>query len=458
MNKCPNEIKRMIAFHLLSDDQDDKGIIDIKQLRLTSKVYAKVAAEPLFSTIYLTLEPESFERMREVSASPVYANFVKSLHYEPQAVKEPRAHYQWDTYHNRAAPCLPPVNRLKRRHCNEGKQNAAKYQEELERRGLHSISGLRDHHTRYSNIYATSADHEDACQRQVHRAVFADVMARFTNMNKIEFQVDIRTTEPIRVLPDDSRPSGGLPSANSWNADLRGVMQLKAILLGAHDAGTKLESLKCGKIDWRFFQMPDEDMKKVKLALRHLASLHVEIYAEEDATRCNKVLDKYRLGQFLSAAKRLRSFNIDFDECECTELKYWVDQNTWKFLTTVQLNYVDADEDILIDFLKRHAGTLHDLTLCAVRLVQGNWTSALQRIRDTVQLKRFSTYNSLTSIDPLPEGEYWCVDCHLNPFSFTTPEQMAQDERFVKAVRGYVLYGGDFPLLDRVTYPPGAHH
>ena len=458
MEKLPSEIKRMIAFHLLSNDPDERGFIHIKQLRLTNLVYAKVAAEPLFSTVYVVHEPESFEHIREVSADPVHAKFVKSLYYEPQAMNGHRVYHQLELWRNKAAVYLPLADEPTRRRCNEFRQSEGKFQEELKHCGLLTAFGHRDHPSSYGKPHAASLDPDDARQREDHRAFFAEVMTRFTHLNEVVVKIDTGITEPIRVFPEEFRTTGELPRVDVWNENLHGMIQLRAILLGAHDAGTKLESLKCGKIDWKFFQMAEEDMMKVKVALRHLTSLHIQIYAEEDATRGHTSLNRYRVGQFLSAAKKLRSFNIDFDECECTNLKYWVNQHTWRWLSSVQLNYVDADEDTLIAFLQRHASTLRDVTLCAVRLVQGDWTSALQRTRDAVKLKESSIYNSLTSVNPCPEGEYWCVDCHLNPFPFTTPEQMAQDEKLVKAIRKYILHGGDFPLLDRNTYPPGAHH
>ncbi len=235
-------------------------------------------------------------------------------------------------------------------------------------------------------------------------------------------------------------------------------MQLRAMLLGAHDAGAKLRTLKCEKMHWHFFHLPEKDMEKIKLAVRHLVSLHVEIYAEEELAISDALLDKYGMSRVLSAAKNLQSLYIDSDEGEQTELKYWVGQNTWRFLSKMHLTYSDADEDTLINFLKRHAGTLDTLILCAVRLVRGNWTSTLQRTRDTVMLKEFCLSNSLTSVEPLPEGEYWCVECHLDPFPFTRPEQMAQDRKLNGAIKEYVLHGGDCPLLDRATFPMGSHH
>ena len=415
MENFPVEIKRVIAFHLRSDNPDDGGVPHLKRLRLVNKSYAKVAGEEMFSKIYLMLNSESFERIRAVSAHPYYAKLVKSLRYEPATSLD--RHYD-----------------------------------------SRNEVGHRGFDPRYSLYRTTALDNDDICQRDKARAFFAEVMARLTNLKEVIFNLDILIARNVEELLEGFRTIMELPGTDVCKGHLYGVIQLRAILLGAHDAGAKLRTLRCGKIHWKFFHLPDKDLEKIKLALSHLTLLHVEIYAGEEATMSDALLDNYRTSRFLSAAKKLQTLYIDSDERECTELKYWVGQNTWTFLSTVHLTYSDVDQDTLINFLERHAGTLHTLALCAVRLVQGNWTSTLQRIKDAVILKEFYLSDSLSSVEPLPEGEYWCVDCHLAPFPFTTPEQMAQDEKLARAIKEYVLGGGDCPLLDRVTYPMGSHH
>lgn len=81
------------------------------------------------------------------------------------------------------------------------------------------------------------------------------------------------------------------------------------------------ENLRFRNVHWKFFHLPNKDLEKIILALGQLASVHFEIYAEEDASSY-AVLDKDRIRQFLSAAKDLRSLNIDSDECEWMQLKY----------------------------------------------------------------------------------------------------------------------------------------
>ena len=302
IDQCPVEIRRVIAFHLRSEDPNDRGVQHFKRLRLVNKSYAEVAGEELLSEIYLRFNSESFERMRALSTHRSHAKLVKSLRYEPTNT--------WN-------------------HHYDSRQNA-------------SHGGFDpgwDLHR------AIAFDQHGIRRREDNRAVFAEVMARLTNLKEVIFNVNIEIARSDEVPLKCFRTALGLPGSDSRK---HGMMQLRAMLLGAHDASAKLRTLKCGRIHWHFFHLPDKDMEKIKLAVTHLASLHVEIYAEEEPAIPDALLDKYEMSRFFSAAKNLQSLYIDSDEGEWTELKYWVGQNTWTFLFTVHLNYSDADEDTLI--------------------------------------------------------------------------------------------------------------
>ena len=106
----------MIAPNPLTDDLDDRGFKHIEQLRLVNTIYAEVAAEPFFSKTYFVHEPESFERVRELSANPVYANFAKSPHYESQARQEQGVCHQSSLRYDQAAVYTP---------CTDNQQGAA---------------------------------------------------------------------------------------------------------------------------------------------------------------------------------------------------------------------------------------------------------------------------------------------------------------------------------------------
>ncbi len=439
MDNLPAEIKRNIAFHLLSDDRD---IQHIKQLRLVNKAYAILAAGPLFSEILLTLKSESFEHLQKVSAHPLYAKLVRSLRYEPKYAAEFRSYQS----------CLEHEHRVGiGRHLSRAMTDETYNQTEAH---VHQILGPP-----YNILRAMFQERQKICQREHDRALFAEVMVRLPNLKQVMLDSEIRPEE-LQELAEGFLSEHEFRGADVLNGHDYGVTQLRAILLGAHDAGTKLRNLKCGIVHWSFFGLPEKEMERVRLALSHLTSLQVEIYVrdleEAEATTCLPSL-KNQMCQFFSGAKNLRSLDVDLDHCRVVKLKHFIGQHTWTFLSTMHLSYFYVDEDTLIRLLTRHADTLHDLTLCEIRLVQGDWASTLRRIRDAVKLKDFRASFALSSDNPGPNGEYWCINCHLDPSSWTIQEHMAQDQKLATAIREYVLFGGDCPLLDHVTYPPGRH-
>ena len=200
-------------------------------------------------------------------------------------------------------------------------------------------------------------------------------------------------------------------------------------------------------------------MDSMKSALKQLTSLHISIYTgqRDEAVERHTFLKSRRMCQFFSAAKDLRSLNIQFHRFHRTELEYCVGQNIWIHLSTVELSWLNTNEDTLISFLERHAGTLEDLTLCEIKLVQGGWISALSRVRDAVKLRTFKVFSALTSDNPRPKGQHWCIDYKTYPAIPETAERINQSQRLATAIEDYVLNGGDCPLLDHVTYPQASN-
>ncbi len=443
MVHLPTEIKRIIAFHLLSDDPADGEIIHIKQLRLVNKDYALVAAEPLFSEIYLMLKPESFERMRQISVHPSYSKLVKSLRYEPDGLVKYSDYRDWVESHPSATRYLSKneqwqamLARLTKYTGEHGYEAGCQNYEEQYAVAIQSDEWLRSNYNPYQKNFQ---DQAFIRQREHNRGLFMEAMARLPGLEHVIVNFEYGIMKQMAAL----RKS--FPVTDEWSRAAeekipQGVMQLRSILLSAQDADTRLKVLRCGEIHWKFFRLPEADFDRIKSALSHLT--HIEIAIE--GSRCHTNKNNPRLCQFLSVAKNLRILKVQ----SWTELKDCVGQNTWRFLTSVQIWYLDADEDSLVDFLERHAGTLQDLTLRRVKLLKGSWLSALPRVREAIKLKTFNI-DALTSVNPASSGEeHWCIDC----FGFT-PLQIAQKEKLGTAIKAYVLNGGDFPLLDPVAYP-----
>ena len=453
MDRIPAEIKSIIAFDLLSDDPADGGIIHIKQLRLVNKAFGMVAAEPLFSEIYIMFKSESFERVRKVSAHPSYAKLVRSIRYEPDCLEKYQHYSHWvhdcplarQSLSGIDPPRWPPEDQSKQGHIRYKKERL-----EYDARVDAATQWLRPQY----NVHETARqDQKSIRQRDYNRGPLTDAMAQLSNLEQVVLNFQHGIMEQTKALTTTFPMTGELIRAQVIGPP-HGVPQLRSILLGAHDAGTKLKVLRCGKIDWRFFELPEMEMDNMKSALKHLTSLHISIHIGYMAAECHTFLKHHKICQFLSATKYLRSLNIQFDLFQCTEIQFCVCQNIWMFLSVVQLSCLNTSEDTLIIFLERHAGTLEDLTLCEINLVQGDWISALPRVRDAVKLRKFKASTALTSDNPRPRGQRWCLDCEVDPAVLKASEKATQSQQLAAAIEDYVLNGGGCPLLDHVTYSP----
>lgn len=158
------------------------------------------------------------------------------------------------------------------------------------------------------------------------------------------------------------------------------------------------------------------------------------------------------MNDFLSAARDLKTLSLSFKYSGSDRLLYMVGTTIWASLRVVQFDAIDAEEQTLIDFLKRHTGTLKELELDNMFLYDGGWNSALPRIRDAVRLEDFRAHGNWGSVDP---QQCWFIHTSLDrPLDSLEDEESVMSRAYKSglAVNRYVLEGGDCPLLDPLTY------
>ena len=143
-------------------------------------------------------------------------------------------------------------------------------------------------------------------------------------------------------------------------------------------------------------------MSKCKAAIKHLDYLYIMLFtgwgyesrltARAELGECKEQLSKGDLVELASAAKNLRTLDIAFDGKFPSPaiLKYVVGNATWAHLRTVNFDKIDAFEDDLVHFLQRHTGTIRDLGIRNMILVEGNWISALPQNQGRRQVGRVS--------------------------------------------------------------------
>ena len=254
-----------------------------------------------------------------------------------------------------------------------------------------------------------------------------------------------------------------LPEGDDGHRSPYGVTQLSSVLLGVASAGTKVRSLDCGKVDWKFLKTDETRMEKIKLAMKHLEYFHILLSADPqglstslhlddigdmsfEPERCNDFLQNYRMCELVSAAKDLKTLSISLDVPAATELKYMVGTTTWASLRVVYFEAIRTGEDTIVEFLERHAGTLKKFGLCDIILMegQGDWTALLPRIREAVKLDEFCANGYWWAEDPY---QFWEVNTCWYP-SDSTGFLLGPPDTLSDAVENYVLNGGNCPLLD----------
>ena len=139
---------------------------------------------------------------------------------------------------------------------------------------------------------------------------------------------DIERTEQMKELASNFPATEGFPDADISNGHPFEMTQLRTILLGTHDASTKLRTLKCGNIHWNFFKVPDKETEKMELALSHLESLQVNIHMT-----CPEEAESRQIALYLS--KELLTMSIAFRSEDSAEIQRRGHENFLGHMTQV---------------------------------------------------------------------------------------------------------------------------
>ncbi len=455
MDSLPVEIKRFIAFYLRNCDESPHGPCDIKNFRLVNKEFSAIGAEYLLPEIHLTFQTQSFERLRTVSQHPFYSRRVKSLYYEPDAFgnmdmnvfnqirNSPEATFIRD----RKRPEQPPVFK--------DKEAKLVYDRELKAFNA-EITATQVELDRKCKAYEVVCSDQMAIRNQddpYNRRLVAQAMARLPKLTEVTVNFEQGILPQTNAFKRAYADTIVLPAGDNGHNFPYGVMQLSSILCGAASAGTRLKTLNCGTIDWKFLDVDEKSIEAMKRAVQHLDTFRMAFYAESHFFISNSFLKTYRIANLISAAKDLKILSLRndlrIDQRIGLNLKYMIGTTTWASLRVVELNAIYAEEENLISFLERHAGTLKELGLHRMILVIGSWISALSRIQKALKLDEFRAVGTWFALSP---SQRWKVDTSLDL------EQLQEsisslDCSLGLAIRKYVIKGGMNPLLDSVTHP-----
>ena len=175
------------------------------------------------------------------------------------------------------------------------------------------------------------------------------------------------------------------------------------MLLCVLDSSRRIEELRCGYVDWKFFKAEAEVFARLKLALQHLRVLDLFISTtssrddDDDLSNyhqaiveCAAYLEEGRLRDFVSAAPNLTDLFLEFDSNVPQSPARLVDivgTTTWPSLHYVHFSLLSCTIDGLIEFYRRHSTTLKNIGFDDIKLLQGTWQDLFPKIKETLKLK-----------------------------------------------------------------------
>ena len=458
LNSTRTEIKRMIAFLLRNCDENPNGPRDIKHFRLVNREFSIIGAEFLLPVIHLTFQTRSFERLRTISQHPYYGQRVTHLHYEADAFKNPsKREENWvmnifDSKFKEQFERQTPFTVLPKKQADH-----AKLVRDIEQEDLRDASQNAGRKFHKANIAFTNDQKMIRYQNDAYNvSLMAQAIARLPNLTEVTVSFADAVVPHTSAFRRAYKASLLPPVGDYGHRYPYGVMQLYSVLCGVASAGTKLKTLKFGKVDWQLLQMDSIDFQTIKCAMKHLENLHIMFDANPRGRPRNEYpyswatfLASNRMCEFVSAAKNLTTLNFSMANKKSINLEYVVGTTTWACLRALELDMVFFAEEALINLLKRHTDTLRELELNNVVLESGDWTSALPAIRNAIKLKEFRALGIWRAHRPF---RCWTINTSSISQGLQTSE-LGQFRKLGMAVKQYVLEGGENPLLDPRRYP-----
>ncbi|KAF6232649.1 hypothetical protein HO173_009088 [Letharia columbiana] len=463
MNDLPIEVKCMIAFNLRNCDANPHGPRDIKQLRLINKAFSDAGAEHLLPEIHLTFQSQSFKRLRTISEHPIYSQHVKSLQYDPNTFGEYHESYEgcyegWVKGTDEMSfigDCRP--------FGEVGKEDEGDCPQLV---GGSELEGIKaETLERYKSYQAVCSD-QMSIRSQEDRYNFGLVVqavARLPKLAEVTLNFEHGAGTRSNAFKRAYAETLYIPRGDDGHRCPYGLMQLCSVLVGVASAGTKLKSLDCGKISWEFLELLEGIyMRRIEPAFKHLDSFRITLHTGQgyldyraflfQVYDCYQVSRKHQMCELLSAAKDLKTLSFCTEETDSIDLDFIVGTTTWASLRIVELDTITTGEDQLIEFLKRHGGTLKELGLNNIKLAPGDWTLALPRIRDAAKLDEFRAVGSWWAGSFFSALIYqcWAVDTSWDS-ARSNETTLSQAHKLGIAVNRYVLKGGDCPLPDTTT-------
>lgn len=425
ITKVPNEVVHMIYAYLTPGEAAN--------LRLMSKDMAVIGLHYLVPTVHLDLKEDSFKKLQDIADHPIASKHVYELVYEVDRLE-----------------CLSGEDWSRRIIGPE--YIASRDRGEPKDPGGDADLAARRTYFQELNIYL-SMPHHQFTQGQIHQewnkfrdaykkqldichssSLSGKLIAILIKLPKLR---SVRTssentmtrwmegfTQRTGASWDPNAPVLDLPGA-AWKVGLCSTQRVMRAI-GHHRL--PITTLRLDGLNWQFLTQNKRDFTLTKECFRHLKDLSINFTSRVtigdesisasahryDSEAFSRVTQRGRLVELLSAAPDLEALAIGFGECDFTmerSLEHTFGMFHWRSLKTVELIALETTETELLDFFGRHANSLRGISLSAIGLSDGAWSTTLHRMRQTLKLKHARMSMGMTeATGMISRGTAWGVE------------------------------------------------
>ena len=362
--------------------------------RWSGRTVAEIGLQYLAPTVYLRLKEESYDRLLAISEHPVVNKYVVELEYETEGLR-PIHREEFDQM-------LISTKRIPQRHSFLNRPDhtaSARVWRAYERQDVRNVPLLSKKQVkrRLNRAWSMYEEHQ-TIQTKVQQAEFfrgkiADAMKRFRNLKIISTPAD-SVYERYAAEIKDLLPTYFIARWKVYEIPSH-VGATSSVLLAAESVGLTLGTFSCQRFEWQMFSQNESNLAALKRSMLHLKKLDIS-FAELRGLRGTNFVDanylrKGCVADFITSTPNLVSLRISFESrsriLNFPTIIQTFGSFSWSFLKTVSLESLSSDEHDLVDFCKRHAHTLKDLSLTNVQLNEGrSWDVIFHRIRRVFRL------------------------------------------------------------------------
>ncbi|CAD6589929.1 MAG: hypothetical protein ASARMPREDX12_004078 [Alectoria sarmentosa] len=448
LNRMPVELVHMICGYL--------SPTEVASIRIMSSTVAAVGLEYIATTITLTLEEDSFDRLLEIAHHPIISQHVHSLHYEHDFLtKLDRA--EWEetiktpelmaaenaSLFGARAPRLDTSERGWRAICREtaalkafhtyGKKRLDKAfltyqehcaeQEHAQRSDFFSnkLTNALQHLPNLRTIYMPMHGSYSRYQKEIAKLLQGAFYDQFCIQSE-----SVAVTRSLLLAVDQAMHSG--QNTNSPAASVGRETNSE----GSNQSVLPIKSFNSESFNWRLFLEDDEVFTVMKRSISNLTKLGIRLlngswikYPGSDSplrfTRnleaSRECLARRRLYEFVKSAPCLEEVNVSLclnNQYSNIHLKDVVESFHWQSLKTVHFQRIKIDVGSLGEFCSRHSSTLSNLALGDLQMPPtgsihagiGPWYTVFTEIREATKLKEARVYG----VFDIWERASWIMD------------------------------------------------